>query len=101
MHPAGSDRHAAKSTVRIPETCAACLRKLWEYLDEELPDIEAAELRKHVARCLRCDAQAAFAQWLLDNLASIRPEPDDLSALRDRIAVLLAIEHSRTDHIDG
>jgi mycothiol system anti-sigma-R factor len=40
--------------------CQHVMRRLWEYLDGELPEHEVAELREHVAVCARCNPQYRF-----------------------------------------
>ena len=84
---------------RLPPVCASSLRRLWEYLDDELP--EAMDLRGHLAECPRCGPLAAFARRLLDSVGAARPAPDDLGVLRARIAAALARGHSPLDSSDG
>lgn len=40
--------------------CQHVMRRLWEYLDGELPEDEVAGLREHVAICSRCNPQYHF-----------------------------------------
>jgi hypothetical protein len=71
------------------------MRRLWEYLDRELSEADAEDVRQHLADCGRCRPHATFEQRLLDEIAAVRPEHDDLAALRDRMAAALAL------HSDG
>jgi anti-sigma factor RsiW len=65
------------------------MRRLWEYLDEELPEAEAEDVGRHLAKCPRCGPHAAFEQRLLDRIAAVRPECGELAALQERIAGVL------------
>ena len=89
------------TATQLPPLCADCLRRLWDYLDDELPETEAREMRDHVPGCPRCGPHAAFERRLLDRIRAVRPEPGDLGALRDRIAAVLAIEHHRPHQTDA
>ncbi len=40
--------------------CQDVMKRLWEYLDGELPDEDVAKLREHVAICGRCSPQYRF-----------------------------------------
>jgi len=86
---------------RLPPVCASSLRRLWEYLDDELPETEAMDLQGHLAECPRCGPLAAYARQLLDGVEAARPEDDDLGALRVRIATALAQEHNPPESSDG
>jgi anti-sigma factor RsiW len=87
--------------TQLPPLCASYLRCLWEYLDDELPETEASEMRDHVTGCPRCGPHAAFERRLLDRIGAVRPEAGESSALRARIAAVLASEHPRPDQTDG
>lgn len=76
------------------------LRRLWEYLDDELPEAEAEQMRHHLAECPTCGPHAAFERRLLDRIAAVRPEYGELGAVRARIAALLARELPRSDEGD-
>ena len=34
--------------------CTDAMERLWEYLDSELPDLDAATVRSHLAECRGC-----------------------------------------------
>ena len=40
--------------------CQHVMRRLWAYVDGELPEPEVAELREHLAVCARCSPQHRF-----------------------------------------
>ena len=82
-------------------SCAAAMRRLWEYLDRTLPEAEARDVRRHLAACACCRPHVAFERRLLDEIAAVRPEPEQLAALRDRIAVALALTRWRVDRNDA
>jgi hypothetical protein len=65
--------------------CADARKRLWEYLDQELPNTEAEGVGRHVARCPVCGPLAALARRLLERIAKISPAHNDLTALRLRI----------------
>ena len=69
--------------------CDQSMRRLWEYLDRELPDPESEVIQRHVAKCPRCGPRAAFEQRFLDRIAAVRPEYAELAELRERIARVL------------
>jgi anti-sigma factor RsiW len=80
--------------MHLPPECANPTRRLWEYLDDVLPEAEAREVRRHLAKCRRCRPCAEFAQRLLNEIAAVRPKPVDPAALRDRIVAALSVESS-------
>lgn len=51
---------------RIP--CDRVITRLWEYVDGELPEERAAEVREHLDVCARCfpqyDFQRAYREFL-------------------------------------
>ena len=81
--------------IQPTSPCADSMRRLWEYLDRELPEAEEDEIRRHLAECGRCRPHAAFAQRLLDRVAAVSPEHGELAELRRRIAVALATRSLR------
>jgi len=67
-----------RSSKKLPPACEAAERQ-WIFLrDGELPEAEAAALRRHLRRCGRCRRVCRLVDGLL---AAIRkepiPEPDD------------------------
>ncbi len=66
-------------------TCSEAVRRLWEYLDGTVGDVDRAALEQHLSRCRRCCAELEFAQEMRRFLAeSAREEiPDDVMARFD------------------
>lgn len=46
--------------------CQHVMKRMWEYLDGELAEQEAAELREHLAMCARCNPQYRFQLAFLE-----------------------------------
>jgi anti-sigma factor RsiW len=80
-----SDEFSRKGGARTAYGCADAQKRLWEYLDDELPLREAALVRRHVQDCPQCGPLAAFDRALLDRIAAVEPAHHDLTALRGRI----------------
>jgi len=53
--------------------CEAAMRRLWEYLDAELPAPDMAAVRAHVAECASCRGHVEFERELLEAVARIGP----------------------------
>lgn len=47
-----------------PMGCRDAVRRLWEYLDQRLEDHDERALEDHLAFCLRCCGELAFAREL-------------------------------------
>lgn len=47
-----------------PMPCDEAIELLWDLLDGGLPDVDRAALDRHLARCLRCCGELAFAEHL-------------------------------------
>jgi anti-sigma factor (TIGR02949 family) len=52
--------------------CGMAIRKLWDYLDEELDDQRMAALREHLDECSACLPHAEFGQKFLAALNQVR-----------------------------
>ena len=52
--------------------CDMAIRKLWDYLDEELDDQRMAEVRHHLDDCSSCLPHAEFSEKFLDALNKVR-----------------------------
>lgn len=61
-------------------SCRQALQRLWGYLDGELEDHDHRAVTEHLAFCLRCCGELAFARELRGLLASSGPRelPDDV-----------------------
>ena len=67
--------------------CAEFMRRLWDFLDEELTEDRVAAVRRHLEKCPECVPHHDFARRFLQALAASRDAgvraPD---ALRARVA---------------
>ncbi len=72
-----------KETDRF--TCKETLRRLDDYLDNELDERQMAIVRKHLKECEECDAESAFEESVFtcvkEKLQNL-PLPD---GLKDRV----------------
>jgi hypothetical protein len=91
MDPEASNQFSRKELARKRYGCADSRKRLWEYLDRELQQTEAARVGRHVARCPLCGPLAAFARRFLDRVARVRPADGELAALRERIVAMLEV----------
>ena len=67
--------------------CQEVIQQLWEYLDGELPEGDAAEIRLHLAECAHCNPQYEFQLSLLEALVKAHaaregPQPEFVRRLR-------------------
>ena len=70
--------------------CRTVIRRLWEYLDGELPRGEADAIRAHVAECAHCNPQYKFQLRFLNALLRAHaqrevPRSEFVSRLRDAL----------------
>lgn len=72
-------------------SCNEAVRRLWDYLDEQVDAHDRARVEEHLALCRRCCGEAEFTAALRDLLRST-PEPPlppdverQLSRFLDRI----------------
>lgn len=63
-------------------TCEEAVRRLWEYLDGTLGEVEDEAIERHLGICRRCCGEAEFAEELRRFLrAAAEVElPDDVRA---------------------
>jgi len=74
--------------------CETAVRRLWDFLDGQLPTMARAEVEAHLATCALCPPHFAFAQQFRTALAaSARPIPSHEEA-RLRARVRRALEHA-------
>ena len=75
--------------------CNEALEQLWAYIDGELPDSDAQNLRSHLEACRGChphlDYQKAFCQFLRQHASA--PVP---ATLRRRVFLALLEEDRRS-----
>lgn len=50
--------------------CRDAVRRLWEYLDHELGDVDEQAVEDHLAFCQRCCGELAFSKELRHTLAT-------------------------------
>jgi anti-sigma factor RsiW len=78
-----------------PLDCDATVRRLWDYLDEELDVAQAAAVALHLRSCDGCRAHFAFADHFLAALHEQWPAAQEPSSLRDRVIARLTAEGVR------
>jgi hypothetical protein len=84
-----------------PMTCNRAMGRLWEFLDEELPQLESECMRHHLARCPTCGTSAAMRKRFLQRLAAVRSTCGDTPAVRRRISATLAFQALLPDWRDA
>ena len=71
--------------MNVPAPCARAVHQLWDYLDDDLDDIQRRDLDRHLAWCLRCCGEVAFARELRRRLATEPcPLPTDVEDRLER-----------------
>lgn len=58
-------------TARIG--CREAVERLWAYIDEELDEVDQQAIDDHLAFCLRCCGELAFAREVRGVLATSAP----------------------------
>ncbi|TVR37031.1 MAG: zf-HC2 domain-containing protein [Nitriliruptor sp.] len=51
-------------------SCSEAVERLWDYLENEVAEVERAAVEEHLAFCRRCCGEVAFAEELRAVLAS-------------------------------
>ncbi len=70
--------------------CRHVIGRMWEYLDGELPEDEAEEIRAHLDVCGRCNPQYQFQIRFLSAVVASRPgEGAPSPALAGRVKAAL------------
>lgn len=54
-------------------TCREAVRRLWDYLEDEVSRDDRAAVEKHLAFCRRCCGEVEFAEELRGVLAAAAP----------------------------
>jgi anti-sigma factor RsiW len=91
------------STGSAPIDCETAMRRLWDYLDERLPDISRAEVDAHLSACEGCRSHVTFAASMraalvASSATSSTEELGDLMArVRDTIRDALAHDGSQPE----
>jgi mycothiol system anti-sigma-R factor len=73
--------------------CQEVIQQLWEYLDGELPEGEAAEIRLHLSECAHCNPQYEFQLRFLDALVKAYtarevPQPEFVRRLKAALGTI-------------
>lgn len=66
--------------------CAAAMRQLWDFLDDELTPERTAQMRHHIDECKRCFPHYDWEKAFLDALACTRPDCCAPNSLKERLA---------------
>jgi anti-sigma factor (TIGR02949 family) len=67
-----------------PIGCRQAVQQLWEYLDQELEEIDRQAVDAHLAFCRRCCGELAFAKELR-SLLRTTGDPDLPTQIDDRL----------------
>jgi mycothiol system anti-sigma-R factor len=71
-------------------SCREALERVYEYLDNELPDADAAEIKRHFEKCRSCFPVLKFCQSFQDAMQRAADcQGCAPKELKDRIAELL------------
>ena len=90
-HRDGGVRPADAPAVE-PLDCMETVRRLWDYLDGELGELDARAVDAHLAACEACASHYEFERGLLRALAAARLEHPAPSSLRERLRLALGRE---------
>ena len=69
--------------------CESVARSLWEYLDNELEDVDAEEIRAHLEACHHCRSHADFEEHLMKKVSGLRREHSDPASLKSKVLEML------------
>lgn len=83
-----ADPSGCEETEEI--SCREAVERLYEYLDEELEDEEAEEVRCHVERCKRCYPRFDWERLFLEVLRDRGARPESKPMLREKVEGLLS-----------
>lgn len=77
--------------------CEQTVRRLWDYLDEQLGPVDLAMIDAHLAECDRCPPHFAFERRFLEAVREARagvetPDRAKIKALRERVVARLIAE---------
>lgn len=65
--------------------CDAVMRRLWDYLDQQLTPQTMAAIHDHLGKCQHCQPEAQFRRAFERAVSSARQEAGNTDALRARI----------------
>ena len=74
--------------------CEQTVRRLWDYLDDELSPLDMAAVDEHLAACERCPPHFAFERRFLHAVREARaavhtPDAATTATLRQRVVDML------------
>lgn len=74
--------------------CRDAIERLWAYLDSDLDDVDRDAVEDHLAFCLRCCGELAFAREVRSVLAASRSVqmPSDVQERLERFTADLEID---------
>jgi mycothiol system anti-sigma-R factor len=70
--------------------CREAVEKLYEYLDRQLSNEEAAEVRSHLDRCPDCEDHFRFEEGILTRVHDVCRGVETPATLRERVTKLCA-----------
>jgi mycothiol system anti-sigma-R factor len=70
--------------------CREAVRRMWAYLDRELPARPVEEFEEHLQTCRRCCGELEFSRNLRELVATAEAPAAMPSQVRQRIELLLA-----------
>ena len=73
-------------------TCLEVFRRLDDFVDRELSDVEMEQVRAHLETCAMCAREARFESGVIERLRSKIRQIDLPPLLRERIAERLRAE---------
>lgn len=79
-------------TTPRPIYCDTAVRRLWDFLDEELDAERFAEVERHVATCHECAGHVAFSRQFLQAVASHWQDAPTADLLKARVVASLQAE---------
>ncbi len=71
--------------------CREAVRRLWDFLDRELSDVEARAVDAHLEECDQCSGHFTFERAFLAAVRSAREERVASPALRNRVREILGL----------
>lgn len=69
--------------------CEEAMRRLWDFLDDELDPVREAEMRAHLAACGQCSGHADFERLFLAAVRAAPTLPGADPTLRRRVIASL------------
>ena len=70
-------------------SCEEVIRRVWDYLDDEIDADRKAEIQRHLELCDHCRDQYTFEGAFLRSVGRVLDDERDTRALRTRIELAL------------